>query len=106
MKKFNDKSNLPGEFKLLAQIDREVFRLWINIFDKLLAMGKIDRRTKILACITAAAVTRCKACVATAVRLAKEMGVSDDEIKEMIALSVFFTGNPGLIVGYDAIREG
>jgi len=87
---------LPPYFRLLGEVNRDLLNAWLDVFMASLGPAKLDAKTKVLCAVSAAAVSRCPECITGTVRLARERGVSEEEIKEAAIVALIVAGNPAL----------
>ncbi len=80
----------------LALVNEATTRAYHEVYKVVFSRGKLDRKTKELIAIGAAAVSGCQGCLAGHLRKARALGVTREEIEE--AIGVAFSVNAATVV--------
>ena len=85
------------------KIDRKIG--FSNMKKTIMEDGAIDRRTKKLLTIASAVAVGCDTCFSTNKKLAKEAGISDEEIEEAILVASLIRLGSGLNYMWKTLEE-
>lgn len=66
--------------------------------------GALSKRTKELAATAIAVALRCDGCIGFHAKALVELGVTREELGELLALSIYMGGGPSLMYAADALR--
>lgn len=94
-----DRNRLLGkrsDIQSLALLSDQAIASWQSFYKDIFKGGAIDRRTKELIAIAAASISGCEGCLVGHLRKARALGVSEDEIKEAVAIA--FAVNAATVV--------
>lgn len=86
----------PHEVRSLALINEGTKRVYQECYKEIYRNGTLDRKTKELIAIAAAAITGCQGCLMGHIRKARALGATMEQIKE--AVGVAFSVNAASVV--------
>ncbi len=105
----------PAVLNELAPLGRElrkaipdVYTGFAKLSQAAMAPGALDARTKELIALGIAIANQCDGCIASHARSAVRAGVTEQEVAEMVGVSILMIGGPGTVYGpraYAAFRE-
>ncbi len=91
----------PNDIASLALIKESTRRAYHVVYKDIFDSGVVDRRTKELIAIGAAAISGCEGCLIGHIRKAKALGLSMDEVKEAVAVA--FSVNAATVVDHSDV---
>lgn len=93
--------------KLNGQVARglpEVAKAFSQMTQAASAEGELDGKTKELIALAVAISAQCEACIALHTKSAVKMGVSRQEMLEMIGVAIYMGGGPSFSYGAQALE--
>jgi len=95
MSEYMFKSEISGDMALFKELNPELYGAWMNLHNGVFEDGALSQKEKQLIAVAGAHITRCPYCIRSRVRLAKNLGASDQEIIEAIYVAFRFAmGGP------------
>jgi AhpD family alkylhydroperoxidase len=91
-----DFTELEGALKKMAGIIPGPINAQRNSMNTIESPGIIDKKTKILMCISVITYLRCEDCIALHVRKAVQTGITKQEILEAASVALSFGGGPSM----------
>lgn len=68
------------------------------------ADGALDKKTKELVALAIGVTQRCDGCIGFHAKALKDLGVTRDEVAEVMTMCVYMGGGPALMYAADALR--
>lgn len=82
---------VPNLFKAMANFPEYLEASW-NRFKVIMGPGKLDRKTKEFLALAVSSVNNCDYCIHAHTAALKQLGTSNEELVEMMAVVDFFSG--------------
>lgn len=82
---------VPNLFKAMANFPEYLEASW-NRFKVIMGPGKLDRKTKEFLALAVSSVNNCEYCIHAHTAALKQLGTSNEELVEMMAVVDFFSG--------------
>lgn len=98
-------NNYPEFITKLQKNDPKLYESVSGIYDLSMAPGELDAKTKILIVLALDALTGAGEGVRVLSKIARNMGLSDNQISEALRLAYFVAGNPVLNAMKAAFEE-
>jgi AhpD family alkylhydroperoxidase len=76
------------QYAKLMELNKDLFGSFLNFNQKVFEEGVLSKKTKELAAVSCAHITRCPYCIEGHTKKAKEAGATDQEIAEVVFVAV------------------
>ncbi|TDA70577.1 MAG: carboxymuconolactone decarboxylase family protein [Clostridia bacterium] len=87
---------MPENTKVMVEKAPEVLSAYMEMRNKLLAEGALDRKTKILMALAIMVTSGMREAIPNYIQIARNLGASDAEIIEAAGVGVSFAGGRGI----------
>ncbi|MCH7388259.1 carboxymuconolactone decarboxylase family protein [Acinetobacter modestus] len=96
--------DISGSLKLLSQDSSDLMKSFNQLSQVAMRDGVIDPKTKELIALAIGVSARCDGCIGFHVRTLVKMGMTLQELKEVLGVAVYMGGGPSLMYAANALE--
>ena len=96
--------NISGSLKTLAQDSPDLMKSFNQLSQVAMRDGVIDPKTKELIALAIGVAARCDGCIGFNVRTLVKMGMTLQELEEVLGVAVYMGGGPSLMYAANALE--
>ena len=96
--------NISGSLKTLAQDSPDLMKSFNQLSQVAMRDGVIDPKTKELIALAIGVAARCDGCIGFHVRTLVKMGMTLQELEEVLGVAVYMGGGPSLMYAANALE--
>ncbi len=95
--------NISGSLKTLTQDSPDLMKSFNQLSQTAMRDGVIDPKTKAMIALGIGVASRCDGCIGFHVRTLVKMGVTLQELEELLGVAVYMGGGPSLMYAANAL---
>lgn len=96
--------NISGSIKTLAQDSPDLMKSFNQLSQVAMRDGVIDPKTKELIALAIGVAARCDGCIGFHVRTLVKLGMTLQELEEVLGVAVYMGGGPSLMYAANALE--
>lgn len=95
--------NISGSLKILGQDSPDLMKSFNQLSQTAMRDGVIDPKTKEMIALGIGVASRCDGCIGFHVRTLVKMGMTLQELEELLGVAVYMGGGPSLMYAANAL---